>query len=44
MVDYKGFDMGCIKAKVAMPQEGFGEFEYYPRLFQKAAVYSILLP
>jgi len=35
----QGYDKGCIEAKIAMPQQGFGEFEYYPRLFQKAAVY-----
>ncbi|MBT2700882.1 MULTISPECIES: type II toxin-antitoxin system death-on-curing family toxin [unclassified Bacillus (in: firmicutes)] len=39
----QGYDKGCIEAKVAMPQEGFGDFEYYPRLFQKAAVYMYFI-
>lgn len=38
-----GFDEGCIKAKVSMPQEGFGDFEYYPGLFKKAAVYMYFI-
>lgn len=38
-----GYEKGCVEAKAAMPQEGFGDFEYYPRLFLKAAVYMYFI-
>lgn len=35
----QGHDEGCVEAKAIMPQDGFGDREYYPGLFKKAAVY-----
>jgi death on curing protein len=34
-----GIDKGCVEAKAHLPQEGFGDYEYYPDLITKATVY-----
>lgn len=38
-----GLDLGCVEAKVYLPQQGFGNHEKYPTILEKAAVYMYFL-